>query len=72
MKKHIVICVLTVVLSSVLWSCDEVITNSTQGAKLTNGLNGLFAEQLKQATQKFTLMMAQKSFSVDLKLAQVP
>jgi hypothetical protein len=50
MKKQIVICALAIVLSGVLWSCDEMVNNSAQ---LPNGLNGLFTEQVRQATQRF-------------------
>jgi hypothetical protein len=52
MKKQIVICALALVLSGILWSCDEMVNNSAQ---LPNGLNGLFTEQIRQATQKFTV-----------------
>lgn len=71
MKKQLVICALAIVLSGILWSCDEVITNSTQGAKLTNGLNGLFAEQVQQATQKFTVNVDKLPVSITGKYGTV-
>jgi hypothetical protein len=56
MKKQAFISITALLLVCIFWSCDDNTTNgSSQGTKLSRGLDGLFADQIQQATQKFTI-----------------